>query len=249
MLVNIGTTGVNLSRNVSGLSNTGEYKWRARVQYDIVNSPFQKFGPWKYYSNYVPVPSGGFKARYVPPVNKVLTLYAVIQGFYDPVTDTMIRDTVSVYIRQFVSPYEVLDSARLYLGSNGAASHSFINSGIINNTLYYLQIRQRNSIETWNKASVFTNSSQAFSFRNYGSAYGNNQILVDINPLTYAIYSGDVNQDGTIDAADVSEVDNDTYNSLSGYVRTDVNGDNFVDTADVSIVDNNAFNSVSVVRP
>ena len=249
LLVNIGTTGVNLSRNVSGLSNTGEYKWRARVQYDIVNSPFQKFGPWKYYSNYVPVPSGGFKARYVPPVNKVLTLYAVIQGFYDPVTDTMIRDTVSVYIRQFVSPYEVLDSARLYLGSNGAASHSFINSGIINNTLYYLQIRQRNSIETWNKASVFTNSSQAFSFRNYGSAYGNNQILVDINPLTYAIYSGDVNQDGTIDAADVSEVDNAALSSTGGYVRTDITGDNFTDAADVSIVDNNAFNLVSAVTP
>ena len=182
-------------------------------------------------------------------MSKELTLYGVIQGFYDPVTDAMIRDTVSVYIRQFVSPYEVIDSARLYLGTNGAASHSFNNPGIINNTLYYLQIRHRNSIETWNKASVFTNSAQAFSFRNYGSAYGNNQILVDINPLTYAIYSGDVNQDGTIDAADVSEVDNASLSSLVGYVRTDITGDNFTDAADVSIVDNNAFNLVSAVTP
>jgi hypothetical protein len=58
-----------------------------------------------------------------------------------------------------------------------------------------------------------------------------------------------VNQDGTIDASDVSAVDNDANNSLSGYVNTDVTGDNFVDAADVSIVDNNAFSAVSVVRP
>jgi hypothetical protein len=44
-------------------------------------------------------------------------------------------------------------------------------------------------------------------------------------------------------------VDNDAYNSVSGYVRTDVTGDDFVDAADMSIVDNNAFNSVSVIRP
>ena len=52
-----------------------------------------------------------------------------------------------------------------------------------------------------------------------------------------------------ITAPDVSEVDNDAYNSLSGYIRTDVTGDDFVDAADVSIVDNNAFNSVSAVTP
>ena len=65
----------------------------------------------------------------------------------------------------------------------------------------------------------------------------------------YCIYSGDVNQDGIIDATDLSEVDNDAANSLSGYVRTDVTGDDFVDAEDVSIIDNNAYNSVSVIRP
>ena len=47
----------------------------------------------------------------------------------------------------------------------------------------------------------------------------------------------------------MSEVDNDAYNSVSGYVRTDLTGDDFVDAEDLSIVDNNAFNSVSVIRP
>ncbi|MBK7446995.1 MAG: hypothetical protein IPJ45_13445 [Ignavibacteria bacterium] len=65
----------------------------------------------------------------------------------------------------------------------------------------------------------------------------------------YCIYGGDINQDGITAASDVSEVDNDAYNSVSGYVKTDLTGDNFVDAEDLSIVDNNAFNSVSVIRP
>ncbi len=44
-------------------------------------------------------------------------------------------------------------------------------------------------------------------------------------------------------------VDNDAFNSVSGYVNTDANGDNFVDASDLSIVDNNAFNGVSLSRP
>ncbi len=74
-------------------------------------------------------------------------------------------------------------------------------------------------------------------------------IQVDTSPVRFAIYSGDINQDGTIDASDLSETDNDAFNSVSGYVRTDVTGDDFVDAGDVSIVDNNAYNSVSVVLP
>ncbi|MBL0108085.1 MAG: hypothetical protein IPP52_12555 [Ignavibacteria bacterium] len=48
---------------------------------------------------------------------------------------------------------------------------------------------------------------------------------------------------------DVSDADNDAFNSVRGYVSTDVTGDDFVDAADVSIVDNNAFNSVSAITP
>ncbi len=248
-LTNLGTTGVELNQYITGLSINGEYKWRARVQYDPVSNPFQKYGPWKYFYNYAPVPSGGFKARFIPPQTKELTLYAVIQGFYDPVSDLMIRDTVTVYLRQFIAPYQIIDSAKMYLGSNGSAIHTFNNPGINNNTLYYIQVKHRNSIETWNKGSVFTNSVQAFSFRNSGSAYGNNLIQVDDNPLTYAIYGGDVDRDGTVDAADVSMVDNDAYLFTSGYVRTDLTGDNFVDATDFAIADNNAANFVSVIRP
>lgn len=74
-------------------------------------------------------------------------------------------------------------------------------------------------------------------------------IRVDLSPLRHAFYSGDVNQDGTVDATDLSMIDNDAYNFVTGYVKTDLTGDNFVDATDAAIADNNAANFVSVVRP
>ncbi|MBK6505797.1 MAG: hypothetical protein IPG02_09040 [Ignavibacteria bacterium] len=63
------------------------------------------------------------------------------------------------------------------------------------------------------------------------------------------MYSGDVDQEGTIDAADVSMIDNAALLFTSGYVKTDLTGDNFVDATDFAIADNNAANFVSVIRP
>jgi len=65
----------------------------------------------------------------------------------------------------------------------------------------------------------------------------------------FAFYSGDVNQDGTIDATDISMIDNDAANFVSGYVVTDLTGDDFVDGTDFVIADNNAAIFVSVIRP
>ncbi len=47
--------GKDLSVDLSGFSLINEYKWRARIQYKLSSHPYQKFGPWKYYNNYVPV--------------------------------------------------------------------------------------------------------------------------------------------------------------------------------------------------
>ncbi|MBK7160874.1 MAG: hypothetical protein IPH77_20605 [Ignavibacteria bacterium] len=65
----------------------------------------------------------------------------------------------------------------------------------------------------------------------------------------WCFYTGDVNQDGIIDATDVSEVDNDAYASLSGSINTDLNGDYFVDASDLGLVDNNAYNAVTAITP
>jgi len=63
------------------------------------------------------------------------------------------------------------------------------------------------------------------------------------------IYSGDVNQDGVVDASDNGLINNAAANFVSGYVNTDLNGDNFVDATDLGIADNNSFNFVTKITP
>ncbi|MBL8008297.1 MAG: hypothetical protein JNJ56_12270, partial [Ignavibacteria bacterium] len=56
---------------------------------------------------------------------------------------------------------------------------------------------------------------------------------------------GDADQDGIIDASDLSAVENAASLSQSGYISSDINGDYYVDAGDVSIVENNTGKVVS----
>ena len=67
--------------------------------------------------------------------------------------------------------------------------------------------------------------------------------------MRFAIFSGDVNQDGAVDAGDASMIDNDASNFVSGYVVTDLNGDYTVDGSDMLLVEFNASNYVAKSVP
>ena len=158
----------------------------------------------------------------------------------------MKKDTSRLYLRYNLSPYNIADSSKAVLDSNG--NGSFVFNRIGNSAPYYIIVKHRNTIETWSYGSIyFDNNNMNFDFTlNANYAFGSNQIL---KGSKYCMYNGDANQDGIIDASDVSETDNNAFNSTSGYIRSDNTGDNFVDAEDLSIVDNNANYSVGVVRP
>ncbi len=180
-----------------------------------------------------------------------LNLRAFIQGFYNNSANTMVKDTITVIVRYFATPDNRVDSSKGILDSSGNSLIKFTGTALRDYTLYYLEIRHRNSIGVYFSepalfyAGAFTYDLSLAS----GEAFGSNQIQVDSSPLRFAIYSGDVNQDGTIDATDLSLIDNDAYNFNSGYIPTDLNGDDFADATDYSIADNNAYNFVSVITP
>jgi len=114
---------------------------------------------------------------------------------------------------------------------------------------YYITIKHRNSIETTTASTVsFAGSTinQAFTV---GNVFGGNLGLMDGPGTFYAIYAGDVNQDGTVDSGDFTPVDNDASNYMSGYLTTDVNGDGGIDTGDFTSVDNNGLNYISTSHP
>ena len=78
-------------------------------------------------------------------------------------------------------------------------------------------------------------------------AFGDNQ--AQVAPGVFAIYSGDANQDGTIDGSDFLIVDAAIQNFDGGYVVTDLNGDGGVDGTDFLILDVNVQNFISVITP
>ncbi len=157
------------------------------------------------------------------------------------------QDTVTVYLRNASSPFAIVDEAKGFLSPTGTVSVNFANA--VDGVSYYIVVKHRNSIETWSKSGgeVFTAGSLTYDFTTSASqAFGSNMVLVGSK---YSFYTGDVNNDGFVDAADASLVDNDAFNFVSGYVLTDLNCDSTVDATDAAYADNNAFNFVGVVRP
>ena len=187
-----------------------------------------------------------------PPVpHGLLDLTIIMEGFYDNVADNMrLSDTVRVYLRNSTSPYTIVDSSKGVINK-----HNFTGKFIFKNALpglYYIDVKHRNNIENWSSVPVsYTTDLPAnYTFiTSVSQAFGNNMKQVDTSPVRFGIYSGDVNQDGIIDASDVSEIENGASIGLNGYVRADLTGDDYVDASDLSIVEYNALNSVSVIAP
>lgn len=177
------------------------------------------------------------------------TIRMFVEGLYDSSLDKMLSDTARIYIRNATPPYAIVDSSKSRIDSSGYATFGFAN--VNNATDYFILLKHRNSIETWSSTgNVFLSGLMSYDFStDANKAYGNNLSLVDNSPVRFAMFSGDVNQDGTVDATDLSLVDNDAVIFVTGYVSTDLNGDNFVDATDFSIADNNASNFVGVIRP
>ena len=181
---------------------------------------------------------------------QTLNLNLYIQGLYIPAADTTRRDTIRIYLRDTIAPYVIADSSKAYLNTNGSAVLYF--SGAQNNHRYYLQTKHRNSIETWSRAGgeIFSSSTLSYNFTTgFSQAFGNNLIQVDPSPVKFAIYSGDVDQNGIVDLSDLILIYNDATVFLSGYILTDVNGDNIADLSDLLITYNNSALFVGVVSP
>lgn len=193
--------------------------------------------------------SWGIQINNITQRTKDLDLSTLIQGFYNSLTNQMVPDTLTVQIRNGVSPYAGVDSSKVVLSSTGLGLCSFTGNAS-NNVQYYLRISHRNSIETWSNLFSFVNDEAVYSFlSSAATAFGNNQIQVDNSPVRFANYNGDVDHDGFVDGSDGLLIDNDASNFLSGYLVTDTNGDNFIDGSDAAVADNNAFNFVEKIVP
>jgi len=236
----------NLNSVFSG--SNAEGKWKLRIQ-DAAAGDTGRLVSW------------GIQFNNHTNRKSVLSLNSLVQGFYDPGLNILTEDTMRVFARSSVSPFTILDSSKAVLDSAGQGV--FVFNSTLDGQPVYIQLKHRNSLETWSKKpssgtfallfaiqfSAFT-SFLEFDFTNTKTkAFGNNMIQVDTGPNEFAIYSGDVNQDGTIDLTDVITINNDANIFSTGYLNSDVNGNNATDLSDVLIALNNANIFVSVIRP
>jgi len=178
------------------------------------------------------------------PSTTIFNLTIGIQGFWDGTTQ--VSDYVLCHLRSSTAPYAIVDKASALLDNsgNGAFQFNFAPSGS-----YYLELSHRNSLETWSKLpqTVVRGSSYNYNFTTSAAqAYGNNLIL---KSGKYCDYSGDVNQDGFINLADVLLIFNASSIFQTGYIEADVNGDNIADLSDITIAYNNSTNFVQKITP
>jgi hypothetical protein len=118
----------------------------------------------------------------------------------------------------------------------------------IYNGSYYLTIKHRNHISVTTAIPVsFAGNSISYDFSTSSSkAFGNN--LQNISGV-FALFGGDVNQDGLVESSDMIDVDNGVITWSTGYLPYDVNGDGIIDSGDMILIDNNAAAFVGAVIP
>jgi hypothetical protein len=165
-----------------------------------------------------------------------------------PKFGTGIADQVNVELHSQVSyPTLVYIAGPVDLSTSGIITVNNLPSWLIGD--YYITIKHRNSIETTTPSPVWFGGGSVIDWdftTSNAQAYGNNLKLMG---STYAIWGGDVTQDGFVDGSDMAAVDNASTAVLHGYNPQDVNGDGIVDGTDMATVDNNSTGLVHSVLP
>ncbi|NVO20848.1 MAG: Ig-like domain-containing protein [Bacteroidetes bacterium] len=204
-----------------------------------------------------------------PPAVKALNLKIYLEGLYNSGTGNMnqamdvgfvpkfaspVADQLTVELHDAVAPYDITLFNSVPMVFNGVNLDVSGNVSIPSipgalNGSYYVVLKHRNSMETWNSAPVSFAGSGPVS---YDFSTSNTQAFGDnLKPMgsVYAVYGGDTNQDGVVDGSDMANVDNASTGLLVGYFAEDVNGDGVVDGSDMALIDNNSTAVIHVFRP
>lgn len=195
---------------------------------------------WSYY--YSVTSTGGCSASN-------LYVKAGIEGYYDEGSDSHINyASMNVLLADVNPPYNIVDTGYALLDFQRLSNVFAFPRALTGN--YYLILKHYNCLRTWSAAPVYINSNTAgiYDFTTSDAqAYGGNMML---KGSKWCIYSGDVDQDGTIDLTDVVKINNDAAEFVVGNITiSDLNGDYYTDLADLLIGFNNSSNFVVKVTP
>ncbi|MCC7233392.1 MAG: SprB repeat-containing protein, partial [Bacteroidia bacterium] len=160
--------------------------------------------------------------------------------------DPEYADSVTVSLVD-TGTYAIRATSTGILHTDGSLETVFNDTTLASNE-YWIKINHRNTLETWSSQPVLIEDTTHYDFTmSVSSAYGNN--LRDLGNGRYAIWSGDVNQDGFVESSDFSQVENDSQQFLFGYVVSDLTGDNLVESSDYGLIQNNSQLFLILARP
>ncbi len=218
--------------------------------------------------------STGFQQGYRKLIIK-LNITAMLQEYFNSTTGLMnqtlglnwdtgdlyknfpgtIVDTVMVLIRKtnVTDPNNPCTIDTVFYGVN------LNNNGLITISLsagitgyHYIEIKHRNSIETWSDSVDFSTDTIIYDFYNHISQFALDGGMF-INNNHAFIWGGDVNQNGNLESADATFIyvsansDDPTVNN--GYVICDIDGNGNIDSQDYGLAYNNANLGANVINP
>jgi len=259
--VNCGTSSTTYSTtNVSVCSYNFPYSWN--------NTNYNTIGTYtKTLTNYVGCDSIATLNISLASCSVFsISIKAIIEGYYNNATSSMktvLYDynqtadasmTDSVFIKIWNPNSLVISnptfSCSALLNKNGRADISLPSS--LSGGNYYISINHKNSLEIWSASTVNLISGITYDFTNKLSKAYSNSLNTPMKLLSsgkYALYSGDVNQDGAINSSDLQKAENTAKSIGFGYFNDDVNGDGVVDLFDSQIIDNNKILFLNKARP
>lgn len=203
-----------------------------------------------------------------------LNLKVYLQGYYDvntsmmnPVWTNQLRtdlgngnpgtptgsecDLVLVSLFDGSNTLAYSDSVMLDINGNGTMTLPSWADG----NSYYIFIKHRSHVQTRSAGQVLLSSVTSYDFSTSASqadetgGYGG-PMMIEVETGVWALFAGDVTQDGFVGGDDVGAIDNDNLAGLLlDYLANDVTGDGFIGGDDVGIADNNNLVGVFYLYP
>ena len=162
-------------------------------------------------------------------------------------------DIIQVELRKPSSLEVVSYASNAMLNTNGTVRCNFPTSALVGS--YYIVVKHRSCLPLWSANPISFTSTTEYNFiQNVSNAYGivSPPVFNQVAPGVFALFSGEVYDDGYIDGSDYASFETDLYLSAFGglfLLDGDFNGDSYVDATDYSKYDYNSQLGLYYQRP
>ena len=162
-------------------------------------------------------------------------------------------DLIQVELRHPSSLDVVSYTSTAMLNTNGTVRCNFPTSALVGD--YYIVVKHRSCLPLWSANPIsFTIYSEYNFIQNVSNAYGlaSPTVLNQVAPGVFALFSGELFDDGYIDGSDYASFETDLYSSAYTnlfLLNADFNGDSYVDASDYSKFDYNSQLGLYYQRP